>query len=211
MKINRAIIAFFIILISGCQIQSKKGIIISKLTKASELATVEVVLVKHIYNTDDLNSFFNNLFGNDQLFLAKTEARIKLGIDLSEISSEDIEIRGVRLELNLPPVKVINFSYPIENATIDENVSVVNLDKLDKTKANTLDEIFMASELNIWNNIDKLGLHEEVEDKTRNILTTIFKQMGFTEIIVKFEDRKSFNYRSNKDGLNKIINPDDDF
>jgi hypothetical protein len=206
MKINKYFFLLFIIFIlTSCQIQSKKGIIISKLNKASKLSTVEVVVTKYIYNTEELRTFFQRIFKEDVTFLSKTEATIKLGVDLSKITAEDINIRGSMIEIELPAVEIINFSYPAEKFEVDTIVSDFKFSKINKTKANKIDKLYQAGELEIWQNIDKLGLHKTVEDKTKKLINKLLNNMGFDEVYITFKERKPLKFRMNDPFIDSLI------
>lgn len=180
--------------LQACQIQSKQGIIISKLKSASKLSTVEVSMTKYVYSSQELRNIWDRILGKDKIFLAKTEATLKLGIDLSKIQQEDIKIRGTRIEIVLPAVQVMNFSYPAEKFEFDETISDVDILNLNEKKANTLDKVYQAAELRIWEQIGEIGIHQTVEDKTEKIIRHILENLGFTEVYIKFKERKTFTF-----------------
>lgn len=194
MRRNKYLIALLFLLISSCQIQSKRGIIISKLKNASKLSTVEVSLTKYVYNTDELSNIWDDIIGRDKVFLARTEATLKLGIDLSKIEQDDIRIRGTSIQIKLPPVEVINFSYPAEKFEVDVNISDFDTDKINRKKAHKIDKIYQAAELQIWEHIDEIGMHKTVEDKTEKLIRKILENLGFTEIYISFQPKKPFKF-----------------
>jgi hypothetical protein len=192
-KIKVLVLIMILTGLTGCQIRSKSGIVISKLSKVSKLSTVEVVLTKYVYDIEELRSFWNRIFGIDKIFLSRTEATVKFGVDLSKIQPEDILIRGTMISMELPPVEVTNFSYPAEQFKIDQDITDINPDKIDETLARTIDKLYQAAELDIWMRLDQLGIHKTVEERTTMLLQNILGNMGFDEIHIKYKAKEPFN------------------
>lgn len=197
-----------LVLVTGCQIRSKSGIVISKLSKVSKLSTVEVVLTKYVYDVEELRNWWNKIFGKDKIFLSRTEAVVKFGIDLSKIQREDIQIRGTMIEIELPPVQVTNFSYPAEDFKVDLDVTDIDAEKMNKRLVQSIDKLYQASEMEIWRRLDQLGIHKTVETRTEILVTKILENMGFDEVYISFKGREPFNPES-YDKFMETFNPDD--
>ncbi len=179
MKISKVIILFLTIFLTiGCTIKSKKGLVVSKLEKASTLSTVEVVLSKYVYFRKDRK------IAPDNYFLAHTEATIKLGIDLSKIKSKDIRIIGDEIYLKLPPVKITNFSYPSEKFFIDTIISDLGPHQINYDK---MDELFLEAETQIRSTINDLNIKHTAEEKTRLMVRQMCRNMGFNVVEIEFD------------------------
>ena len=56
-------------------------------------------------------------------FLAHSKAIVKAGVDLEKLRKQDVDIEGKSISLKLPPVEVINFSYPSDHFMMDTLIS----------------------------------------------------------------------------------------
>jgi hypothetical protein len=187
-------VCFAVFFLQSCEIRSKQGIIISRLKGASKLSTVEVSMTKFVYSSEELRNLWDKIVGKDKIFLSKTQATLKLGVDLSRIQEKDIKIRGTRVELELPPVQVMNFSYPAEKFEVDKDISDFDLEKISRKNAYKLDKIYQSAELQIWEQIDEIGMHKTVEEKTEKLIRHILENLGFTEVYITFKARQPFKF-----------------
>jgi len=189
MKVSLLVLIGSVIFITGCQLKSKGDIVISQLKKSSKLSTLEVVVTKNIFSKGD-NKKWREMFklGPNEVLLFKSEARIKLGIDLSKISSEDIKyLRGNRIDIELPPVEVTNFSYPAEKFVLDSVISDINKIKKE-SDFERIDDLFRQAEMDIWNKIELLDVRDKAQEKTRFLMEKILYNMGFEAINISFKE-----------------------
>jgi len=120
------------------------------------------------------------------VFLAHSQATIKAGIDLEKLTPDDITISEQLIKLKLPPVQVINFSYPIEKFTIDEQVTEQAF--LNSFTLEDYDELFQQAELDIRQNLQYLGIVKTTREKTRLLLVSLLKNLGYQEVYIEFKD-----------------------
>ncbi len=182
-------IGFFLLLLylTGCQ-QDQRGLVVGKIQNASDLATTEFTVDKIVHGTKTRKlSWFIKL--SEARFLAYSQAKIKSGIDLSKIHEEDIEIEGKRISIRLPPVKVINFSYPpssfVEDSIISDTRAFLNTISIADQE-----EFFRQAELDIRNNLEYMGIVETTQEHTRTLLISLLKALGYEEIYLSFESDK---------------------
>jgi hypothetical protein len=201
---KNSIFLVLIILLSNCTIKSKEDLIISQIKKTSKLSTLEVVVNKNLYNTDK-TSFFKRLFTTEDknLIVIKTEAKIKLGIDMSKLRNEDVKIRGTSIYLKLPPVEITNFSYPAENFEIDKTLTdkenIFSGNDFDK-----LDKLFREAELDIRNKFELLDMRKKAEEKTSLLLKHLLQNLGFDNISIEYyQSDKKFAYNIDSTAIAK--------
>jgi len=171
-----------VILFSGCSVKSKKGLVMSKLEKASKLSTVKVTVSKNVYSKEDKKLW------KDRYFLARTEATIKFGIDLSKIQSKDIHIRGDRISIKLPPVEITNFSYPAEKFFIDTIITDMDNKKIEIEK---VEELYRTAELQIRETIELLNIKRSAISKTERIVRHMCHYMGFGAVDINIDTTNS--------------------
>ncbi len=177
------LLATLVILISiSCNLEPDRTLVISNLKNSSKLATVEYVVSKIISAKDD------NWFAKDAYFFAETEAAIKIGVDLEKLKEEDISIQGKRISIKLPPVEIINFSYPAEGFKVIERYSENNaILKWNSIGVKQKDELYRQGEIDIRNNIKNLGIIETAQKNARTLLTKVLQLSGFQEIYIEFK------------------------
>lgn len=169
----------------ACQRPAKRSFVVSRIRSASKLATTEFVLTKLIMARQDKKLLFLvNL--NTATFLAHTEATVKTGIDLSKLREKNVIITGDRINLILPPVEIINFSYPAEKFEIDPDYTTERV-FLNHMSIETIDELYRQGELEIRKSLSYLGVAEATENKTRLLVESLLKTMGYKEVYIDFE------------------------
>lgn len=156
----------------------------SKVQSASKLATVEFTVDKIVFATKD-SKFLGIIRLNQAAFLANTKAYIKTGIDFYQLKPEDVKIEGKTIDLLLPAVEVINFSYPIEDYLVDESVKSEKF--LVKFTIEDYDDLFRQAEIDIRNNLKYLGMVKTTEDRTRLLMESLLKNLGYDEIYIDFK------------------------
>lgn len=168
--------------------QNDRSLVVSRIKSAAKLATTEFVLNKTIMAAKDKKIlFFVPL--NAALFVAYTEATVTAGIDVNKLKKEDILIDGTSISLKLPPVEVINFSYPFDKYRIDKELSQDEF--LNKFTLQEHEELYRQSELEIRSLLKQIGVVEQTEEKTRQMMENILKNLGYTEIYIEFRECKT--------------------
>ncbi|AEV34228.1 hypothetical protein Oweho_3277 [Owenweeksia hongkongensis DSM 17368] len=181
---------YLIILISSllfisCK-EDKRGLVVGKIQKASELATTEFTVNKLVHGTKTKKIAWVFKL-NEARFLAYSQAKIKTGIELGRLRKEDIEIDGDIISIMLPPVKVVNFSYPPESFYLDSLISDPN-QFLNKISIEEQEHFFREAELDIRNNLKYIGIVETTQKNTRILLTRLLSSLGYNEIHINFKN-----------------------
>lgn len=172
-----------LILISSCK-EEKRGLVIGKIQQASDLVVTEFVVDKVVFGKKEKNILFVPV--NEASFLAYSRAKIKTGINLERIKEEDILIEGNKITLSLPPIEVINFSYPPEDFIED---SLVSNPKRFLNSINLEDQetFFRLAEMDIRDQLPYMGLVETSQNHTRKLMHTLLKNFDFEEIFIHFK------------------------
>ena len=185
--IRKTLIVLGCLALVACR-QNDRSLVVSRIKSAAKLATTEFVLDKTIMAAKDKKIlFFVPL--NAALFVAYTEATVTAGIDVNKLKKEDIVIEGTSISLKLPPVEVINFSYPFDKYRIDKELSQDEF--LNKFTLQEHEELYRQSELEIRSLLKQIGVVEQTEEKTRQMMENILKNLGYTEIYIEFRECKT--------------------
>jgi len=180
MKIRNALFCLTLAgILLGCGPSDPRGLIVSKVQASAKLATVEYVLNKYIFGLKKKKFLFVKL--NDANFIAQSEARVKVGIDLSKLKPQDVEVNGKSIKLKLPPVEILNFSYPPDKFEMDTVLSD------GKIKIEDIEIFSRLAEVEIRRDLHFVDIEETGQEKTRLFLSTLFKNMGFEEVLFEFE------------------------
>lgn len=171
-------------LLWGCE-ENSRALVVSKIKSAAKLATTETTIDKIVLGTQE-KRFLGLVKINQARFVAYTEATIKSGIDLEKLQARDVKIDGKKIELNLPHVEVINFSYPFDkyriDSTITKNAFLNNMDIMDH------ENFYRMAELDIRENLPYTGIIESTERKTRQMMEGLLKNLGYEEIYITFKE-----------------------
>ncbi len=172
-------------LLLGCKKENKRYLVVSKIQSASKLATCEAVVDKVIIGTKE-KRLLGIITINEARFVAYSEATIKAGIDLSKLKASDVKIEGKRIELRLPAVEVLDFSYPFEKYRIDYSITrdafLNSMDILDHER------LYQEAELDIRKQLPFLGIRSTTEKKTRLMMEGLLRNLGYEEIYITFDE-----------------------
>lgn len=164
---------------------NKRALVVGKIQKASQLATTEFTIDKLVFGVKNKRILWAIKL-NEAQFLAQSKAIVKTGIDLQKIKEEDIKIDGQKISLLLPPIEVVNFSYPAESfSKIDILTSNAFTTKI------TLDDqedFFRQAELDVRNSLQYMDMVETTKKNTRTMLHAMLQNLGYNEIYIDFKD-----------------------
>lgn len=163
--------------------KDKRYFTVARIKDAAKLATTETVIEKIVIGNK--KKMILRIFTLDQArIVCYSEARIKAGIDLKKMTSEDVKIDGKKIELMLPAVEVINFSYPFNRFRIDSTLLDNGL--FAKISISDMEEFYRLAELDIRTQLPYMGITESTETKTRQMMESLLKSLGFEEIYIQF-------------------------
>lgn len=178
------VMSLFVFGFMSCQ-KNQRGLVVGKIKKASKLATTEYTIDKIVYGVKRKKlAWVVNL--NQARFLAHSKAIVKTGIDLDKLKMEDVDIDGNRISLTLPPVEVINFSYPSEEFTLDKQIAQNAF--LNEIRLEDQEQFFQDAETDIRNSLKYMNMVETTEKKTRLMLENLLSMLGYEEIYIEFHE-----------------------
>ncbi len=181
--LKRSFLAVMMVLfLASCR--DNRGLVVGKIKKASKLATVEFTVDKIVYGVKRKKLLWVvNL--NDAKFVAHSQAVIKAGVNLEKLKPEDITVEGKSISITFPPIEIINFSYPAESFVMDTLISGNAF--LNKISLADQEQFFQDAETDIRNNLKYMGIVETTEKKTRLLMETMLKNLGYDEIYIDFK------------------------
>lgn len=174
----------------SCTRTEDKQFLVTRIRSAAKLSTMEVVLNKIVVSDMKQNRVLGLFNRPDKAAIFNTEATVNYGIRLDRIKNSDIQIKNDSLKIQLPPVEILNFSYPHENFKEIYPLSTFDLLNADGNKFRTLDNIFRLAELDIREKIELLGLREQAEAKTVVFLEQFLAKCGYYNVSITFKNDK---------------------
>lgn len=181
---NLCLILSFSLCLLSCKNKDRE-LVVGKIQQASDLVTAEFVVDKVVFGKKTKKVFFVPI--NEASFLAYSQAKIKTGIDLNNIAEQDIVIEGTKISLSLPPIEVINFSYPPDSFVEDTLIS--NPSRfLNNISLEDQEEFFRMAETDIRESLPYLGIVKTSQEHTRKMMQSLLQALGFTEIYISFKE-----------------------
>lgn len=171
-------------MVCSCQ-KDDRGLVIGKIQQASDLVVSEFVIDKVVFGKKTKNILFIPV--NEASFMAYSRASIKTGIDLNRLKEEDIQIEGNKINLNLPPIEVVNFSYPPDSFIADTLISNPRR-FLNSINLEDQETFFRMAEMDIRDHLPFMGLVESSQNHARKLMQTVLKSFDFEEIYIQFEN-----------------------
>jgi hypothetical protein len=180
------VIFLLIIILSliSCKSEITNRFLVTRIRNIATLSTTEVIITKVVWS-EMQNRRFIGFLSSKKVLLFETEATMKFGIDLNKIQLKDITFSGDTLKILLPPVELLNFSYPHEKFRQINPVADFDLIK-NKDKINLLDEVFREAEMDIKNKAKRLKLEQEAATLTILFMETFLGKLGYKNIYVGF-------------------------
>lgn len=170
------------IVFTGCK-KNDRHFVISKIKSTAKLATTETIIDKVVIGQQERRIFGLVKVSNAE-FVAYTKATVKTGIDLTKLKKGDVEIDGNLIELNLPPIEVLDFVYSFEDYKIDSILS--DNDFMNKIDVIDQEDFFRMAELDIRKHLKYMGIKEQTEENTRKMMEGVLKNIGYEEIYITF-------------------------
>ena len=173
------LIVLIVIILASCKSKETKLNEVFALKEMSELATVEYTVTKIVRASDDKTWYKLG----DRKILMSCSARIKAGIDLSEITEANVQIEGKKIELVLPRAHVISFNMRPEDIHVEYQETGVFRDKF---SAEERDMLMRQGEKQIRNSTEALGVLQTAETNASLFMSNYLKSLGYKRINIRY-------------------------
>lgn len=172
------------LLLVGCK-DKDRHLVISKIKSTAKLATAETIIDKVVVGQKERRMFGLVKVSNAE-FVAYTQATVKTGINLNKLQKEDVTIENGIIEINLPPIEVLDFVYSFEDYRIDSILS--DNDILNKIDVIDQEDFFRKAEVDIRKHLKYMGITEQTKENTRKMIEGMLKNLGYEEIYITFTE-----------------------
>jgi len=167
---------------ASCARPDDRVVILNRLQQASKLATVKFTYNKIVWGEKEKQLFIKL---HNASFLAYSKVEITAGIDLAKIKPGDIVLGSKSIQIKLPPVEIITYSYPFQRIEVDPNYT--NNRFLNTIRVEDMEEFLRLADADIRRSLNHLGIEERAQENTRAFLTKILKKFNFEIIAIEFE------------------------
>lgn len=157
----------------------------AELSAAGELSTVEYTVTKMVKTNDQA---WYKL--GDRKILFHCRAYLEAGVNLKayDAAKTEIDEQTRSITLTLPQPRLLSLNMPIEEVGVAyEKVTLLRSD----FSAEDRTQILQQGEKDIRADIPTMGILTDAEQNTRTFFTTLLRQLGYSNITIKFEEEKS--------------------
>jgi len=168
--------------LASCAKPDDRIIILNRLKQASKLATVKFTYNKIVWGEKEKRLFIRL---RNASFLAYSKVEITAGIDLAKIKPGNVSLEGRSIQITLPPVEIITYSYPFQKVQVDPNYTASRF--LNTIRVEDMEEFLRLADADIRRSLNHLGIEERARTNTRALLTKILKKFNFEVIDIDFE------------------------
>lgn len=163
------------------------AVVITEVQHIGRLETVSYTIQQIIAYDPDANSFWHFLGDAKKLFVVF--GKVTAGIDLSKLSSSDLQIQGKELgkasiTFNAPAPQILSSAIdPSRTQIYDANSGVRGLwnQNLDE---NTTLKILSAAKDSLQGEACQEGILQQASDSARAQLTSLFTTIGFSTVVI---------------------------
>lgn len=155
--------------------------VLERVRSISELNTVEMYF-SEIIDYKDARYFHDIVIPfTEKSFIFTAKARIKAGLDLSDLAEKDFVIEGKKLLIRLPKPTITTVEI-LEHKAFDEKDGLFNEVRNEDT--------FKALDTfrdTVSKEAEEMGILDKAEENTTALLETLLAPLGFEEIGITYE------------------------
>lgn len=166
---------------AALSLQQQVSLKMATVANMADLGTVEYTVTKVVKSKDD-DKWYKI---GDRRVLFSCTAYIKAGIDMNkvDVSKIDINEENKSIVLTLPKAKVLSFNMPPEKCRLVYEKVGFFRSNFTSADRNTL---LKLGEQQIRSSIPDMGILKEAETNAESFFRTMFTQLGFETITIKF-------------------------
>ena len=168
--------------LTSCAKPDNRALLLNRLKQASKLATVKFTYNKIVWGEKEKRLFIKL---RNASFLAYSKVEITAGIDLAKIKPGNISLDAKSIQITLPPVEIITYSYPFQKIEVDPNYTVNRF--LNTIRVEDMEEFLRLADADIRRSLNHLGIEERARENTRTLLAKILTKFNFETIDIDFE------------------------
>jgi Protein of unknown function (DUF4230) len=168
----------FLFVLFACNSPAKQKQQVLSLKELSDLAVTEITVTKIIKASDEPVWYKVG----DRKILISCEATIKAGIDLSQLTEDDISIKGKSITITLPKPKIISLNLPPGKIKVEYEETGMFRSSFSTAER---DALVAQGEQQIRKSAAELGVLETANDHATLFITGFLKRLGYTTVTIQ--------------------------
>lgn len=181
-KFGQYLILLFLLGLASCKSNLPRADQVLVIREMGALATTEYIVSRIVKASDDKTWYKIG----DRKILLSVEAHLKAGIDLTQLTEEDIKIDGKNIMINLPPPAVLSLELPPEKIRLEyEETGILRSGFNQEERL----ELLAQAEKQIAVAIPETGILQTSRIHTREWITQFCRQLGFEHVIIQYTDQ----------------------
>lgn len=158
----------------------REGAVVQSIQQTGKLVTVEYSLSKVIRAAD--NKTWYKI--GERRILISARATVTAGVDLQNITAEDVSISGEEIRLRLPPPQLFSVSLPPEGIQVlYENTSLFR----QRFTAAEREALLRQAERQIRSLTDSLDILKTAQINAETFLRNLLQQGGYKNVTITFD------------------------
>ncbi len=179
MKYFLYIITFCLLTACSGDDDASKKVDVYEVRNIGLLATSEYTIGKIIELKDDKEWY---KFG-DRNILLSCKARVKAGIDLSQVRKEDITVKGSSIKIVLPYPTILSFDMdPNQVKTEMQDINGLRSEFTQEEK----NRILAEGEKNIRENLKETSIIGHAKNNAEVFIENFYKELGYKDVDIEF-------------------------
>ena len=173
------VVAWLLFFRSGLHIDLSRPAIVQRIQRLQRLETVVYSMEKIVSGTQD-NAYLPRILGGDRILLI-VHGEVIAGIDLGKLDDSKIDIKGARIEIEMPPAEL--FSTRIDN----ERTKVYSRETglFTAPDPNLESEVRREAERQVRQSALEGGILKTAAANARATLSGLLEGLGFETVVIR--------------------------
>lgn len=183
MKVLVSILTLFLLFSCGSEEEKTPQPDVFEIRNMGTLSTTEYTIGKVIKLDDVPEEWYK--YG-DRKLLISCKAKVKAGVDLTQVEEDDVRVRGNSIEIILPPAEITSFVMD-PNYVRTEMESITGFrDNFTQTEKR---DFLEQGEQAILEDLKETEIIADAERNASIVLTQFYENLGFEEVTIKHKPR----------------------
>ncbi len=151
---------------------------IAALQQLNQLATAEYVFTKTLQASDELTWYKVG----DRKILINVRAGVKAGVDLSQLSVNDIDVTGKGIKITMPPATILSINIKPEDVSVAYQQTGFFRDQFSPAEVN---EVMRVGERQIMEAAAKTDILKQADNNAALLIDKTLRQLGYESITLE--------------------------
>ena len=174
-----AVVAWLMFFQSGLRIDLSRPAVVQRIQRLQRLETVVYSIEKIVTGTQD-NAYLPRMLAGERILLI-VHGEVIAGIDLARLDDAKIDIKGRRIEIELPPAEV--FSARLDNERTQVYSRETGL--FTAPDPNLESEVRREAERQIRQSAIEGGILKTAVENARATLSGLLEGLGFESVVIR--------------------------